>query len=423
MTGLIKVHKTTDGAAQDHHPALVGWWTVLVALFILAQILATGVTAESVEVMDEAAAFNAAKPLFARRCAFSGCHVGMNAPKGLRLEADRIYRSTVNVPARSDGRYALVAPGDPASSLLYLKLLEPKEGQYHGPRMPLDLSKFEEHELATIRRWIESFPEDRWSRVREEEKPSMTSRRTFLDSYLLNLPGTDALGRRTFEVRIAHRFKAAIDAAGSEELYGLDSGAWVSLGLAYGLSPSWELGLRHTNFQKADEIWVKYSVLKQQADETLLSLAVRGSYSHLRETGRANRDRYTGQILLSRRWGEHVSILLAPTYVTRANYLNEDDDDGTLALGFGAEVRLTRNFALVGEWVGQLSGVKDRYESVSLGVRRSTGLHGFDLFVTNTSAAHTDLYAPGGDLDAGSADLRLGFNISRKSRPPGLHGP
>ncbi len=423
MTGLIKVRKTTELPARDKRRGLVAWWALLVVVFILARMPVAGMAAEPAVVLDESAAFEVAKRLLVRRCAFSGCHVGMNAPKGLRLEPERIYRSTVNVPARSDRQYTLVAPGDPGSSLLYLKLLEPKEGRYHGPRMPLDFPKFEEDDLAIIRQWIESFPEDRWSRAADEEKPSVTSSRTFLDSHLLNLPGTDPLGRRVYELRIAHRFKSAIDAAGNEELYGIDSGAWVSLGLAYGLSPSWELGLRHTNFQKADEASVKYYVLRQKTDATPLSLAVRGSYSHLREEGRVNRDRYTGQILLSRRWGDRVSILLAPTYVTRANYLNDADDDGTLALGVGTEVRLTRSIALIGEWVGQISGVKDRYESASLGVRMSTGLHGFDLLVTNTSGVHTDLYAPGGDLDAGDADLRFGFNITRKSRPPGLHAP
>ena len=37
----------------------------------------------------------------------------------------------------------------------------------------------------------------------------------------------------------------------------------------------------------------------------------------------------------------------------------------------------------------------------------------FHIFATNTAGAHTDLYAPGGDLDLGSGYFRLGFNITR----------
>ncbi|MCZ6917513.1 MAG: DUF5777 family beta-barrel protein, partial [Gemmatimonadetes bacterium] len=117
-------------------------------------------------------------------------------------------------------------------------------------------------------------------------------------------------------------------------------------------------------------------------------------------------------VLLSRRWGERVSVLLAPTYVTDANYLDDEDSDGTLAVAVGGEVRLTRKLALVGEWIGQISGVKAPHESVSLAVRMSTGRHAFDLVLSNTEAAHTDLFAPGGDLDPGD-DFRLGFNITR----------
>ncbi|TDI13300.1 MAG: hypothetical protein E2P04_03625 [Acidobacteria bacterium] len=360
----------------------------------------------------ESTAFQAASRLLGRRCSVSGCHAGPDAEKGLRLEPAQVYRSTVNVPARTDRRYRLVAPGQPQRSLLYLKLLPPEEGGYHGPRMPLQLSSLNEEELAVIRAWIESFPQDRWPRATEaDEKSPRPAKRNFLDAHLINLSTTDPLGGRTFEFRVAHRFKGSVDQAGGENLYGLDTGAWVSFGMAYGISSAWELGLRHTNFQQANEVFVKYAVL-QQGEGMPLALALRASYSSLHADGRANRNRYTGQVLLSRRWGEHVSVLLAPTYVTDANYLDDEDHDGTLAVGVGGEVRLTRKLALVGEWIGQISGVKAPHESVSLAVRMSTGRHAFDLVLSNTKAAHTDLFAPGGDLDPGD-DFRLGFNITR----------
>ncbi len=362
----------------------------------------------------ESTAFQAAARLLQRRCSVSGCHAGPDAEKGLRLEPAQVYRSTVNVPARTDRRYRLVAPGQPQLSLLYLKLLPPEEGRYHGPRMPLQLSSLSEEERAVIRRWIESFPEDRWPPATEEEenkKSPVPAKRNFLDAHLINLSTTDPLGGRTFEFRVAHRFKGSVEQAGGENLYGLDTGAWVSFGVAYGISKAWELGLRHTNFQQANEAFVKYAVL-QQGEGMPLALALRASYSNLHGDGRANRNRYTGQVLLSRRWGEHVSVLLAPTYVTDANYLDDDDNDGTLAVAVGGEVRLNRKLALVGEWIGQISGVKAPHESVSLAVRMSTGRHAFDLVLSNTEAAHTDLFAPGGDLDPGD-DFRLGFNITR----------
>ncbi len=361
----------------------------------------------------ESTAFQAASRLLQRRCSVSGCHAGPDAEKGLRLEPAQVYRSTVNVPARTDRRYRLVAPGQPQLSLLYLKLLPPEEGGYHGPRMPLQLSSLSEEERAVIRSWIESFPEDRWPRATEEEekKSLVPARKNFLDAHLINLSTTDPLGGRTFEFRVAHRFKGSVEDAGGENLYGLDTGAWVSFGVAYGISNAWELGLRHTNFQQANEVFVKYVVL-QQGEGMPLALALRTSYSNLEADGRANRNRFTGQVLLSRRWGEHVSVLLAPIYVTNANYLDDDDNGETLAVAVGGEVRLTRKLALVAEWIGQISGVEAPYQSVSLAVRMSTGRHAFDLLISNTEAAHTDLFAPGGDVDP-STDFRLGFNITR----------
>jgi hypothetical protein len=65
------------------------------------------------------------------------------------------------------------------------------------------------------------------------------------------------------------------------------------------------------------------------------------------------------------------------------------------------------------EWVSQTAGVKARYQSLSLAWGVATSRHAFTLLATNTSGEHTDLFAPGGDLDFERGYFRLGFNISR----------
>jgi len=56
--------------------------------------------------------------------------------------------------------------------------------------------------------------------------------------------------------------------------------------------------------------------------------------------------------------------------------------------------------------------VQAEYQSFSLGFSILTGRHAFNLIATNTAGTHADLYAPGGDLDWGERDFRLGFNIA-----------
>ena len=359
---------------------------------------------------DQAALFARVGRLLQSRCAMPGCHLGPDSMKGMRMEAGQIYRSTVNVPSRTDPGLLRLAPGAPDRSLLYLKLLPQEQGHYRGPRMPLSMNPLTPEEIVLVRQWIESFPADLWGVPPPPEKATMATR-TFQGSTLANLPTPDPLGARTLEFQILHRFKTSTRDAGSKDFYGLDSGAWISIGLAFGLTDALAVGLRRTNLEHDYEADVKWTPLRQVAGHAPLSLALRASYSNLRETGAFNRDRAGAQAILARRFGERLSLMLVPTYVSHTNFLNPDDQRGTTAVGVGGELRLSSKMALTGEWIAQTSGIEGADQSGSIGFSIATARHAFHIFATNTAGAHTDLYAPGGDL--GSGYFRLGFNITR----------
>jgi hypothetical protein len=330
---------------------------------------------------------------------------------GLHLEPDRLYRSTVNVPSRSDPALLLVAPGEPDASLLYRKLLSPEEGWYHGQRMPQRGEPLDEAEMELVRRWIASFPQDVWGgsgHPRAREAPPTWS---YQGSFLVNLPTTRPLRRNGFAFRIAHRFRGDAADAGLDELFGIDTGAWVSLGLAYGISRRWEFGVRHSTYLQQEEVYAKVAALEQGRGSPI-SLSVLAGGSYLREAGLANRGTANLQVILGRRFGR-VSLLAVPSWSDRTNFNDAGTGGGTLALGLGGEWHLTPKFAILGEWIGPLSGVKDEYESVSLGFGIRTARHVFQLVATNTRGMQTSIYLPGGDLDWAAGDFRLGFNLTR----------
>jgi hypothetical protein len=354
--------------------------------------------------------------LLQRRCAMPGCHAGPEAAQGLRLERDGVYRTAVNVRARTDPRLLRVTPGSADRSLLYRKLLPLQEGHYRGPRMPLSMEPLRDDEIALVRSWIESFAPEVWGPPPAAEPPAGPPR-TFLDSSLAHLPSTDSLGKGALEFRILHRFRPSAREAGGGGLYGLDGGAWISFGLAYGFTDRLEAGIRRTNLLRDYEAFVK-GVIVEQSGRIPLSVAFRESLSVAREDSvTANRRRLGAQLILTRRFGDRVSVLLAPTYVTHTN--SEDPEDGrdTGAVGLGGEIRLTPSHAITGEWIVQTTGVKGRFQGASLGYTIATARHAFQLLVTNVQGTHTDLYSPGGDLDPGEGEFRLGFNISRTFHP------
>jgi len=375
-------------------------------------ILCLFITAGTARSQGAADAFTPAARLLQSHCAMPGCHAGPEPAQGMHLGADQIYRSAVNVRARTDTRFLRVAPGDPDHSLLYLKLLSPHQGGYRGPRMPLSMEPLKDDEIALVRGWIESFPVELWGPP-PEAQPEHYSPRAFQDAYLANLPTPDPIGARTLEFRFVHRFKASAPDAGSKGFYGLDSGAWVSLDLAYGLSNAVDLGLRRTNLDTDYEGYFKWALIRQAPAHSPVWLSLRGSVSNVRETDRVNRTRRAAQMILARRFGDRLSLMVIPTYVTHTNDVDPQDRRGTGAVGAGAELRLSPRYALTGEWIVQTSGVKAPFQSASLGFGVATARHVFQLLLTNTSGHHTDLYAPGGDLDARDGKFRLGFNISR----------
>jgi len=361
----------------------------------------------------DADAFPAVGKILQARCAMPACHAGLKAAEGLRLETAHVYRTAVNVPAHSDKTLLRVSPGDPDGSLLYLRLLEPSHGHYRGPRMPKGMAPLSDDEIAQVRKWIDSFPVSAWGQPPSAEEEEIPRDRIFQDAYLTNLPTPETLGKGNMAFRFEHRFRDAARDAGSQELWGLDSGANISLELAYGLGDPFEMGLRRTNLASDYEGYFKWIPARQTDEGTPMSFGLRGSFANARQNGLANRDRFSLQVIAGHQFWHFASLMLVPTWVTTPDGLDAKDSRATLALGAGGEFRLTSKQALTLEYVPQLRGYENAYQGFSIGYGIATARHAFQLVLTNTAGSHTDQYAPGGDLNVRDAGLRLGFNISR----------
>jgi len=79
------------------------------------------------------------------------CHVGANAPQGLRLDAANSYASLVGVPSSEQPSTLRVKPGDPGASYMVQKI----EGRAAvGARMPLGQPALPDATIQAIRQWI-----------------------------------------------------------------------------------------------------------------------------------------------------------------------------------------------------------------------------------------------------------------------------
>lgn len=81
----------------------------------------------------------------------NGCHVGANAPAGLRLDAANSYAQLVNVASSQVPALMRVKPGDPDNSYLVQKI----DGRATvGGRMPLGRDPLPQASIDLVRSWI-----------------------------------------------------------------------------------------------------------------------------------------------------------------------------------------------------------------------------------------------------------------------------
>jgi len=93
------------------------------------------------------------------------------------------------------------------------------------------------------------------------------------DARLLNLPSAALVGPMTLEVLFTHRFSQPVDAAGGENLFGLDGPADVGIGLALGLGRFRQMELYRSSYLKTVELAGKVGLPRQTLGATV---AVRG---------------------------------------------------------------------------------------------------------------------------------------------------
>src|SRR5262249_54188124 len=96
-----------------------------------------------------------------------------------------------------------------------------------------------------------------------EDNPYAPVRRDPIGPRLIALPTPFPLGARRVEVLFSHRFQQTVSAGSSHNLWGLDSGADVGLGLAWGVTRHFDLGVYRSSFQENFEVSGKYLVWEQ----------------------------------------------------------------------------------------------------------------------------------------------------------------
>lgn len=240
---------------------------------------------------------------------------------------------------------------------------------------------------------------------------------------VITMPSVTTLPARNLNLTIFHAFGTISE--GADDLFGLDGTANIRFGLDAGLTDWLTVGVGRTRFDKLYDARAQVAVLRQTERGTVpLSVVLAGNVGLATEPDGVDAVgglSYASSMLLARRFGEAVSVQVAPT-VAHFNTVFAQVVDGEVetpentlfAVGLGAQVRLTPGSALLAEYVPVLSQRSDgTSDALAVGMALDTGGHVFQVFVT-TSPWATSQHTIGQNMDrALDGDFRLGFNVNR----------
>jgi hypothetical protein len=221
---------------------------------------------------------------------------------------------------------------------------------------------------------------------------------------------------------ISHRFGTLN--TGFYNFFGLDNSS-TRLGLAYGITDRFDIGIGRATYQKTWDGYLKYKILRQQSGNIripfTLSLVLATDINTLKPIDPeitytlTNRMSYVTQILMARKFGPKLSLQITPTYLHKNLVERRIDQNNIFSIGTGARFKISNRVSFNAEYYFLLPGqtADDFDDSFSIGFDIETGGHVFQLHLTNSQSIIERGFiteTTGRWLDG---DIRFGFNITR----------
>ncbi len=233
---------------------------------------------------------------------------------------------------------------------------------------------------------------------------------------LITQATTEGLPVENLNVTIIHSFGIATNDA-IDNFFGLDNVQNVRLGLDYGITDRWSVGIGRSSLLNVVDLRSKYRLLRQTTDDsTPLSVSVKGDVAVVtRENLQPFKDDISTllSVIASKKINDELTLQLSPMYgyfsavpVRNEHYL--------FSVGMGAEYQFSERFSFIGEYypvVGNKNpGTKNAF---SLGLNIQTGGHVFQLFFTSTRWHLEQFVIANNSEQFWAGDFRFGFNVNR----------
>ncbi len=259
---------------------------------------------------------------------------------------------------------------------------------------------------------------------------------TFAGTQIINAHSVEVVPKkRSFGFMIQHRFGAIKpDEQALKQLFGLDLTANIRFAFQYSPVRDAHLEIGRSKNGKTWDLGMKVRLLKQTVqNEVPLSITALGNIAVMSDDFPATNDRqfftdgvtpfaylfvhrlsYNGQVIVARRFSEHLSMQLAPIVIYR-NLVPVGGSNLTVAVALSARMKVTTKGSILCEVspivIGRQS--EDHLEPIAVGYEVATQGHVFQIVLCSSQEIiEQRLYTtPGSRYDEGY--FHLGFNIAR----------
>lgn len=281
------------------------------------------------------------------------------------------------------------------------------------------------------------------SSVHQEHLPVLA---TFKSPGLINAQTNETIHQHELLFKIDHRFGDLAGAnGGMKHFFGFDNATDILIGFDYGITDRINIGAGRakgaangttTNQQQLWYVRFKYRLLRQTTDDHVpLSVSLSGDviFSSMKRLaiatsdadfqGLGDRMSFTGHLILARKFSDHFSLEILPTYIRR-NYVSFMEMNNLFAVGIGARWKMTPHMAIVADYFLPLRSKKSTdyfktednfsfYHPLGVGLEIETGGHVFCITVTNAAALLENQFIPSTNTSWTKGQFRWGFNLNR----------
>jgi len=253
----------------------------------------------------------------------------------------------------------------------------------------------------------------------------------FKSMKIVNIESTKLAAKGDFYFIVSHRFDYLKH--GFDDFFGLDN-ANTQLKFLYGVNKWLTVHVSRSGFQETYDLAAKYRLMSQGANGFPFEMVGFSSIAvntELKEKNYpnmkfANRLSYVTQLLVSRKFDDHLTLELAPTYFHENTVRDVYDSGGNpilpnpqnnsqFAIGMGGRYKITKHWSVNMDYAAHLNRASESiYKNpLSVGVDLETGGHVFQMHFTNSRAMHETGFLGQTSGDWAKGEICFGFNLVR----------